>query len=122
VARRQVVACCPLGTDAHVAAERELSDWYVSVVGDPQRFLEEHLRHGLPTEEELRGLVRDLPFEFELSFHGDFRRTHDVFRASVSRRLLRYGLEAVRPADTRLAPAPDEHTNRVFLNGVPRAS
>jgi Methyltransferase domain len=122
VARRQVIACCPLGTDAHVAAERELSDWYVSVAGRPHRFLEEHLRFGLPTEEELRGLVRDLPFEFELSFHGDFRRTNSVFRASVRRQLFRYGREAVRPVDTTLGPAAGEHTNRVFLKGVPRAS
>ena len=122
VARRQVIACCPLGTDAHVAAERELSAWYVSVAGRPHRFLEEHLRYGLPTEEELRELVRDLPFEFDLSFHGDFRRTNAVFRASVRRQLVRYGLEAFRPMDTRLALASDEHTNRVFLKGVPRAS
>ena len=122
VARRQVIACCPLGTDAHVAAERELSEWYVSVSGHPHRFLEEHLRHGLPTEEELRGLVHDLPFVFELSFHGDFRRTNSVFRASVRRQLFRYGLEAVRPVDTTLAPVADQHTNRVFLKGVPRAS
>jgi hypothetical protein len=122
VARSQVIACCPLGTDAHVAAERELAEWYVSVAGRPHRFLEEHLQYGLPTEQELRGFVRDLPFEFELSFHGDFRRTNSVFRASVRRQVFRYGLETVRPIDTRLAAAPDEHTNRVFLKGVPRAS
>jgi hypothetical protein len=122
VARSQVIVCCPLGTDAHVAAERELSEWYVSVAGRPHRFLEEHLRYGLPTEEELRGLVRDLPFDFELSFHGDFRRTNSVFRASVRRQFFRCGLEAVRPVDTRLALVPGEHTNRAFLKGVPRAS
>jgi SAM-dependent methyltransferase len=119
VARRQVLVCCPLGTDAHVAAERELSEWYVSVAGRPHRFLEEHLRCGLPTEDELQALVRHLPFRFELAFHGDFRRTNGTFRASVRKQLLRYGREAVRPADTTLTSVPNEFTNRAFLTGAP---
>lgn len=119
VARRQVLVCCPLGTDAHTAAERELAGWYRSVTGRPQAFLEEHLANGLPTEEELRGLVRDLPFRFELAFQGDFRRTNEVFRASVQKRLVRYARELLRPADTSLEPAPTGFTNRAFLYGAP---
>jgi hypothetical protein len=122
VAGRQVIACCPLGTDAHVSAERELSEWYVSVAGSPHPFLEEHLRYGLPTEDELRGLMEGLPFRLELSFHGDFRKTNSVFRASVQKQLFRYGREAVRPVDTTLAPAAGEFTNRVFLEGARGAS
>jgi hypothetical protein len=45
-----------------------------------------------------------------------------VFRASVQKQIFRYGLEVVRPLDTTLAPAADEHTNRVFLKGAPGAS
>lgn len=120
VARRQVVLCCPLGTPAHVDAERELARWYRSETGRPHRFLEEHLANGLPTEQELRELVRDLPFRFDLAFHGDFRRANEVFRASVQKRLLRYGRELLRPADTSLAAAPSGVTNRAFLYGAPR--
>jgi Methyltransferase domain len=120
VARRQVVVCCPLGTTAHMEAERELALWYRSETGRPHRFLEEHLAHGLPSEAELRELVRDLPFRFELAFQGDFRRTNEVFRASVQKRLVRYGRELLRPADAKLAAAPTGVTNRAFLYGAPR--
>ena len=119
VARSQVLACCPLGTKAHVQAEEELAAWYESVAGSPHRFLQEHLANGLPTEAELRGLIRDLAFSFELSFHGDFRRTEEIFRASVRSDLLRYGREVLRPADTALSATPNDHTNRAFLSGVP---
>jgi hypothetical protein len=120
VARSQVVACCPLGTEAHVEAERELAGWFRSAIGRPHRFLEEHLANGLPTETELRELVRNLPFAFEVTFQGDFRRTNEVFRASVRKNVIRYGRELVRPPDTRLTTTPSEYTNRVFLNGAPR--
>lgn len=117
VARAQVVACCPLGTEAHDRAERELAEWYVSTTGKPHRFLEEHLANGLPTEPELRELAAGLPFEFELFFHGDFRRTGSVFRASAGRRVLHYGFALLRRPDTTLSSVPGPFTNRVFLSG-----
>src|SRR4051794_6874493 len=58
VARARVVVCCPLGTEAHVRAERELAEWYRSLTGDSHRFLREH---ELPSEDELRSLVAGLP-------------------------------------------------------------
>lgn len=117
VARAQVVACCPLGTQEHTRAERELAEWYISVTGKPHRFLEEHLANGLPSEPELRELVDGLPFTFELSFHGDFRRTNSVFRASAGRQVFRYGLALLRRPDTTLSASPGLYTNRVFLSG-----
>jgi hypothetical protein len=117
VARAQVVACCPLGTEAHARAERELAEWYVSTTGNPHRFLQEHLENGLPTEAELRELVSGLPFGFELFFHGDFRTTTSVFRASAGRRVLRYGFALLRRPDTTLSSVPGPFTNRVFLSG-----
>jgi hypothetical protein len=117
VARAQVVACCPLGTEAHARAERELAEWYVSTTGKPHRFLEEHLANGLPSEPELRALVAGLPFGFELYFHGDFRETSSVFRASAGRKVLRYGFALLRRPDTALSSFPEPFTNRVFLSG-----
>jgi SAM-dependent methyltransferase len=117
VARAQAVACCPLGTEAHVRAERELAEWHVSTTGEPHRFLEEHLVNGLPSEPELRELVADLPFAFELYFHGDFRTTGSVFRASAGRRVLRYGFALLRRRDTTLSSVPGPFTNRAFLSG-----
>ena len=34
VAARRVVLCCPLGSDQHVAAEREVELWYEELVGE----------------------------------------------------------------------------------------
>lgn len=118
VARSRVVACCPLGTPQHLEAERELARQY------PHPFLEEHLEHGLPTEDELRELAAELPFGFQLLFHGDFRRTNRLFRLTVEARRLRPAAAAhyafsrltFRPQLT-LSPTSNPYTNRVFLLG-----
>jgi SAM-dependent methyltransferase len=118
VARRNVVACFPLGTDEHVRAERELAEWHLSLTGYSHRFLGEH---DLPTEAEVRELVAGLPFE--LWFHGDFRRAAELFRLGArARRLEPRALAAyiralAAPADLELSERPSAWTNRVFLVG-----
>src|SRR5207247_10661669 len=63
VARDTVVACTPLGSPGHVEAERELADWYDRTTGSRHRFLDEHLEHGLPEDEEVRALAVELGLE-----------------------------------------------------------
>jgi SAM-dependent methyltransferase len=132
VARHRVVLCCPLGTDEHIAAERDLADWYASLSGERHRFLEEHLQRGLPTESELRALAREVAdgFEVSLVFHGDYRRTEELFRlealahfrgrigdrARFAYRRLRAGL----PSD--LSETSGSYSNRCYLIAIARPS
>jgi SAM-dependent methyltransferase len=118
VARERVVVCCPLGTPAHVEAERELAARY------EHRFIKEHLEKGLPEEEELRVLVSSLSFRFELLFHGDFRTVNERFvlergaRALRPRALLDYAVKRARwKPDLELAAESNPFTNRAFLIG-----
>lgn len=110
VARRRVVLTTPLGTPEHVEAERELAEWHEAVTGRRHRYLDEHLRLGLPTLEELRELAGD----GELFFHGDFRRAAELFRLGVRRRPLDLARLALARADRNLAVTPTPLTNRAF--------
>ena len=87
VARRRVILCCPVGTEAHVACEAALADWYRAETGRSHRFLQEHIELGLPREEELRRFFEEVGLRFRVSFHGDFREIADVFRLQTHARL-----------------------------------
>jgi SAM-dependent methyltransferase len=118
VARSRVVLCCPLGTPAHVEAERELAARY------PHPFLEQHLAYGLPAEDELRSLASGLELAFELWFHGDFRVANEQFALSREARRFRpwavfdYAVQRSRwKPNLALSAESDPFTNRVFLVG-----
>ncbi len=120
VARSRVVACCPLGTPAHVEAERDLARRY------PHPFLKEHLANRLPTEEGLRELVSSLPLRFELRFHGDFRVANELFALGMEARALRpravlaYATRRARwQPNVALDAESTPFTNRLFLLGGP---
>jgi SAM-dependent methyltransferase len=121
VARGRVVLCCPLGTAAHIEAERELAGWYERATGGRQRFLDEHLRYGLPPLEELRSLAERSEALWEIVFHGDFRRAAAAFRADVlarrghPRALVRATVMRLQSTDGDLRAAPEPYTNRAFL-------
>jgi Methyltransferase domain len=122
VAERRVVVCCPLGSGGHAAAERELAE-HLRAGDAGHAMLEQHLVLGLPTEEELRVLVRDAPFRFELLFHGDYRRAAELVRLGAEAHCSPIGL--VRYAARRVLTRPRLHlagesgpfTNRVFMVG-----
>ena len=125
VATTRVVLCCPLGSDAHATAERELADWHESVTGRRHRFLDEHLERGLPTHDELRGLAEAAPMDFELRFHGDFEQANELFRLSTLAKHRKRPADVVRYARIRLAPRregpltdqPGPRANRAYLVG-----
>jgi hypothetical protein len=129
VASLRVVLCCPLGTDDHVRAEHELAGWHLRVTGRPHRFLEEHLRNGLPSEAELRRLASDTGCSFRLAFSGDFRRVDELFRLGVLARARRRPRDLAAYARARLGPRAEvglsvtsgPYTNRAFLVGEPTA-
>jgi hypothetical protein len=125
LASDRVVLCTPLGTPDHVEVERALDAWYAEQTGRRHPFLQEHLEHGLPREDELRGLVETLGFRFELLFHGDVRQLDAIFRTQVLARrgrpnalasylLRRFG---ARP-QLELSPVSSRWTNRVFVLGI----
>jgi Methyltransferase domain len=125
ITAERVVLCTPLGSPEHVEAERALDRWYREQTGRRHPFLQEHLEHGLPREEELLELVDGLGFQFELLFHGDLRDLDRVFRKQVLARrgrpsaLASYVYErlAARPR-LELSPESSPWTNRVFVSGV----
>ena len=126
VADSRVVICCPLGSDAHEAAERELGDWHESVTGTRHRFLDEHLERGLPREDELRALAAAAPMRFKLRFHGDFEEANELFRLSTLAKSRRRPADVARYARARLGrrregpltEQPGPRANRAFLIGT----
>src|SRR5204862_7977920 len=108
VARGRAVLCCPLGTPAHVAAERALADWYAGLADAREPFLDEHLANGLPTEGELRELATSV--DGHVAFQGDFREANALFRAQALAAVRGRALDRARfawlrltaPRDTRL--------------------
>jgi SAM-dependent methyltransferase len=120
-ARARVVLCCPLGTPEHVAAERQVAEWYAELAGERHPFLDEHVAHGLPTEPELRDLAAGL--DASLAFHGDFRATTAVFRAQALAAFRGRPADRARfawrrltaPRDRRLRERAGPHANRAFL-------
>jgi len=126
VAARRVILCCPLGTPAHDAAEREVAAWYRELTGAEHPWLAEHLENGLPRQDELERwfAAAAAPGDsVRLHFHGDFRATNRQFEQIVSARhkprpgsVWRFASARVshRP-DVALADAPGLYTNRVFV-------
>jgi hypothetical protein len=125
-AKRRVVLCCPLGTPEHQAAEAELLEWYEQVTGEHHPWLAEHVRNGLPTDDELRAALAPWATppgtNITFSYHGDFRRSMAQLkeatvamangvaaRAALAMRWLSHR------RDLRLTGQPFWWTNRVFV-------
>jgi hypothetical protein len=123
VAREQVIVCCPVGTDAHRQAERDLADWCAKVTGKRNRYLDEHIELGLPTASELKQIASAVSSDVDLLFQGDFRRAAKLFRAAIQARrrptpraLFRYGIQHLfSTPDLRLYATPPPCVNRAFL-------
>jgi SAM-dependent methyltransferase len=112
VARRLVVVGCPVGGAVHERAERSLRARFPG-----HRFLEEHARWGLPSEEELRALAPGA----EMLFHGDVERAAVRFRArALARRghpiaAARAVSDLLAPPDLGLRPTSEGAPNRAFI-------
>lgn len=104
VARRKVILCCPLGTPEHIAAERELAEWYREITGEDHRFLTEHLETGLPSEIELREFASRTGLPWKIRFHGDVRRANLAFQHSTRLRHDPSPRHAFQYARVRLDP------------------
>ncbi len=82
VAKKRVVVAAPLGTTAHVEAEKyELERQKKS--GKPDHFLVEHVKYTLPNMEEIKQWVRPFP-SHNILFQGNFRMAQYLFRLQQS--------------------------------------
>ena len=127
VARQKVIACCPLGGEAHEAAERELADWHEQVTAAATASSTSTWKTGCrPKVSSLQSLARHCP-EFELLYGGDFREANAMFRLTTELKTA-----PTRPADSlvtwalrrtdtdqRLQRSPTAHSNRAFIVGAP---
>jgi hypothetical protein len=125
VTARRLILCCPLGTPEHVAAEREVREWFRGQTGEDHPWLAEHAENGLPTRAELDAwlaMATEPGDAVRLAFHGDFRVTDAQFEEIVlarhrptPARVLRFARHRLAHSpDTRLEDEPAPHTNRVF--------
>ena len=74
VAKKEIIIAAPMGTSAHQQAEANLLKNY------PQdRYLQEHVKYGLPTLIDIKDWVKVLP-RHELSFSDDWRLATFMFR------------------------------------------
>jgi hypothetical protein len=123
ITARRLILCCPFGTPEHVAAEREISQWYVDTTGGEHPWLKEHLDNGLPTQPELEACFGPAGDGVRYLYHGDFRTTNEQFKEIVTARAKLRPESALRFVRHRVAHTPDTattetptaYTNRVFV-------
>lgn len=70
IARKKVIFCAPLGSPGHEEDEKDLVKFFRERKVEVS-FLEEHISEGLPTLEEVKGLLRN--YDAQLYFSGDWR-------------------------------------------------
>ncbi|OGY16728.1 MAG: hypothetical protein A2784_04555 [Candidatus Chisholmbacteria bacterium RIFCSPHIGHO2_01_FULL_48_12] len=74
VSKKQVIIAAPMGTLAHQQVERDLAKLHPE-----DRYLQEHIKYGLPTLADIKTWVKDLP-QHELSFADDWRLAALMFK------------------------------------------
>jgi hypothetical protein len=124
VARSRIVVGCPLGSPDHEASEQQLSNTLRERFGLRLDFLEEHLEFGLPTLEEVQGLLaRAAPgAPIDLRYHSDFRKGCQMLLDGVAARWNHDPRALVRlirdfylaPRTTELAVRSTPTTNRLY--------
>ena len=70
VAQKRVILSSPLGTNQHLEAEKNILS-FLRKKGIKSAYLEEHVREGLPKEEELKKYVN--AYRWQMLASGDFR-------------------------------------------------
>lgn len=86
VAKKRVVIAAPLGTTAHLKAEKtELARQRQQ--GKADHYLVEHVRYGLPTMNEITNWVKLFP-SHNLLFQGDFLQAQFLFNLQRSQTTL----------------------------------
>lgn len=73
VTRCYLVVAAPFGSQEHKDYERRLDALYTTTYGIVHPYLNQHVRYGIPGDEEIHQLVRELGLTaFQIYFAGDF--------------------------------------------------
>jgi hypothetical protein len=125
VARRRLVLCCPYGSPQKVKAEWEVAEVVRDVVGSTLPYLQEHLKFGFPTEEDVIAMVRAAApgAEVRCLYYGDYASGNALLLDGVRARwghdpkaLIRFVSKAyARPRRPRLELASSTTTSRLYL-------
>jgi len=81
VAKKRVILSFPLGTKAHIRAEKELKD-FLKKKGEEVGYLEEHIANGLPTLKELEKILKNHPFQ--IFFGENFRLNNFLLKVQFT--------------------------------------
>ncbi len=125
VARTLVIVAAPYGSQTHRDLERSALTAYREHYGREHEYLQQHVEHGLPDEEEMRALFPQGRLRF--GYCGNCLREYRRFVANLDRRrgkpqqsgLVSTAWRLLRNANLgrsyRLAASPQETTNRVYV-------
>ncbi len=125
VAQKMVVLSFPLGTKEHFEAEKSLKE-FLKKRNEEISYLEEHLKNGLPTIEEIKAILKN--DSYQIFFGEDFRLNNFLFKLQFvlgKRRILgriyfyfqkiiNFFLNAFYYPFS-LSSKPRRHTNRAYI-------
>jgi SAM-dependent methyltransferase len=122
VTRRYLIVAAPYGSDEHRACERKLDALYTQTHGSVHTFLNEHVRYGIPNQDEVERLIVQLPLvASQLYYAGDFVwqcRNFERLTLFGNRPWLRRFIEVTSMAlfhPVRLTTQPYSRANRFYL-------
>jgi hypothetical protein len=125
VARRRLVLCCPYGSPEKNAAEREIGETVMRELGRTFDYLEEHIKYGFPSEEDVVGMVRAATPTggVRCLYYGDYPSGNAMLLDGVRARygykpksLVRFvGNAYVRPRRPRLEVTASPTTARLYV-------
>ena len=127
VARDCVILAAPYGSPGHMDCEKQLSEYYRLSMGKSHLYLQEHIRNGLPDQNELRNLVQCVqPRQSRLIFAGNYIEEAAAFRLVVQAHIARTLAMRFQTAWTHvrslalfhqltIRDTPSETSNRFYL-------
>jgi hypothetical protein len=122
VTKRYLVISAPYGSDEHRAYERKLDALYTRTFGTVHTYLNEHVRYGIPNQQDIHNLIAPLPLKnVVFYFAGDFvwqcrNLEHLITRQGNPwiKRYVEWNSKALfHPI--RLTTQPDDRANRFYL-------
>lgn len=138
VSRGAVILAAPFGSAGHAEMEAHLSALFEQATGCPHRYLDEHVRYGLPGMEEIQSWIAQSGVErYQMFFAGDYRREARFFTAALRYRSAKGMMGRLRALAwhicnwavfnrLHLSDRPLPYTNRFYLallrDGVSKAS
>ena len=77
VAREKVVLSFPIYSKSHDSDEKETIDW-LKKKGESVKYLEEHVKYGLPTTNEIKNITQNM--DIEMTYSGNLKLNKIIFK------------------------------------------